>query len=867
MERQAIPCGILVAVKRHPLLVASCLLAALPGCRQKAVQTDLTLVVRGPGHPRPRCVRGTSRERQPSAAGPRIRGARVTLEPGGLSGKTDRRGQVTFKGVRVGAYTLKVRGKGHAPLTRKLHLTRLPSQPNRPGVPTPRKELTITAGATAVRTVRLLPCIGIAGRRALVGYGARVTLQARSRCDGWTGVRYRWSQVRDPGTPDVTAGVALDQDTLTFTTAPLARHRAIPREPQQLSLSPDEAGQYVIRLEARASAGVSVERVLVTAASVSGPVPAVPPYGAYYFVGREEGPWQWHMEHLDERTRRVKPGCPRGWRCDLIKGDARVVGLRLAPPGARHRSLLVNQRIFVKNKHSDMAFGLYVATWNSTPRTCGVAECHPEFQQAWAATPHATTWRRLLDGELAAGRDDVGESCAACHALGYEPNRLRNWGYNHVARTSRVDFPPKREAGTYAKLPQNLQEVSNVYCLACHGPARLEVPGLSQRGKHLAGVCATCHDRKPEQDLVAQWRTSRMARSADQIENAVRAYERCAGCHTARGFYDSRFAPGKGPKGRGTALLGQFGDPTAPVTCQACHSPMHRLNDAQVWLHGTVKTRGGLSVPDVGPAAVCMPCHNTQHDVTRPETLKKRLAPHAGHADLGYGRAGYPMGGGALSGSTCFSAKRGCVHCHMDPGPGPKDPDHRKVGSHTFRMVSAGKRENLRPCKACHPGLDSLSPPARGDYDGDGRAEDVRAEVDGLLALLQTRLRRAIAAAGLSSPKRCGAGARRGAWIGDSPVTGQIVVLDRRGRDLGDCNGDGKLTPPEKPFVLPDRAVKLHKAAYNYLLVEGDGSRGLHNYPFTVKLLQRTVAALGSAPGWAAFAPREKGGPPRNKAP
>ena len=55
------------------------------------------------------------------------------------------------------------------------------------------------------------------------------------------------------------------------------------------------------------------------------------------------------------------------------------------------------------------------------------------------------------------------------------------------------------------------------------------------------------------------------------------------------------------------------------------------------------------------------------------------------------------------------------------------------------------------------------------------------------------------------------------------------------------------------PFTFPLADLELHKAAYNYLVLAKDRSGGVHNAPYAVKLLQRSIAALRGGknlPSW-----------------
>jgi len=790
------------------------------GCMEPEPRGKLELWVLGPAYPRARCARGDASLGRLYPRGEPVSGARVTLEPGGFSGSTDTHGKLALTDMPEGSYIVHVSA---------------PSHDQAPG-----QAVEVASGKTSTSTLRLTPCISAGKDRLRVGFGASISLGAVNNCGAaWDQVTYSWSQVEGP---DVRASVVAGWTgkTLSFTTASINKVRKLPDEPRVLSFSPDEAGEYVFRVMGRRKDGkVSRAHVMVTSTDVTGGLNSVPPGNVYYFAGHKKGPWKWKITTW-----------PQGWIRTLEGADTRTPSVRPLPS----EPLTAQKDIVIENEHSGLQFKLVVGYWNQVNRDCGRYECHPPLQKSWEKTRHAKTWQKLLDGELKSSRAEPAESCAACHSLGHDPS-VDNWGYDDVARQAKTAFPDTPRKGNYRKLPMAVKEVSNVYCLACHGPARVDPPVAEQPGRFGVGVCARCHDRKPEQDLVAQWRLSKMSRTITGDVNGAEARPECIRCHTSQGFYYKNFALGRPPNSR-VAIIACC-ENMEPITCQTCHSPMYATNKAQVFRYGDVTTDSGLKLTKVGSGALCSTCHNTEHDVAAAASLSDRLAPHSPQADLSYGRAGYSLpapGHPALTGVACSkNAGEGCVTCHMDSGPAAGKPGHRGVGLHTFRMTSTGGLPNLRPCQACHGAkAQSFDFTAQGDHDGDGSVEGVRAEVDGLMALLQKRLRLAIAARGY---KGCDSNKSAGRWI-KAGYRNKVVVTNEQGNDLGDCDGNGVVERTEVAFTFPDADVLLHKAAYNYLVVQKDGSRGLHNLPYTVKLLQRTVYALSGGknlPGWELY--------------
>jgi hypothetical protein len=791
-------------------------LPLLGGCLEARPRATLEIEVRGSVYPRPRCVKGVASLGQVHPAGDPIPGAQVRLDPGELRGATDGEGRLVLE-LPEENYTLQLAAPGYAAR---------------------QEAVPLRAGKTKRLTFNLLPCVSSGEDKLRVGFGKQVVLSAQSRCGGaWLDAAITWTQLEGPDIRDSVGSWSSPQ--LTFTTRSIEEVRSLPDEPQLLSFSHDEAGEYVFQLTARGPDGaIAKDYTLVTSTNVAGGVTSVPPFDVYTFAGEKQGPWQWQVVQW-----------PAGWPLTLEGATTRTPSVRPYPPGP----LTLQQTLTIRNARTGLTFSLSVGDWNQVNRDCGRADCHPPLQRGWESTRHSFTWRKLIDGELVSARGEPAESCATCHALGYDRS-VTNGGYDDMADTTSARFPSILKAGNYDALGSAVKEVSNVYCLACHGPARVDPPVAEQPGRFAAGVCARCHDRKPEQDLVAQWRTSRMARTVKSDLNGPESREECTRCHTAQGSYYANFALGRPPSR--DVLVMACCEVLAPITCQACHSPMYATNKAQVFRYGAVSTPSGLKLENVGSGALCAVCHNTEHDIAALRSRDERLAPHSPQADLSYGRAGFDLpaaGLPPLSGVACArTAGEGCVTCHMDKGPLPGEPGYRLVGDHTFRMTSSENVPNVRPCQACHPDRQSFNPRARADYDGDARVRGVREEFDGLMELLRARLAAAIVERGYTG---CGPTPRRGRWFAVG-YRQKIVVTDELGVDLGDCDGNGVVEREEQPHLFPADDVLLHMAAYNYLLVVKDGSFGLHNYPYVIKLLQRTVFALSGGknlPAWELY--------------
>ncbi|PIE18693.1 MAG: hypothetical protein CSA65_04255 [Proteobacteria bacterium] len=801
------------------------------GCGDQAVEA-LAIEVRGPAYPRPRCGKGPASLGKLDLRGPAVAKARIKLL-GGSKGAaretmTDAKGAATLDGLPRGGLRLLVYAPGY----------RIE----------PRHRVTYRGGAQRT-LITLQPCLSLGRPRLAVGFDRVLKLRPKNLCGkAWRPdqiVRRRWRLIEGP--PVSKASIKRwDGPTLSLRTPKLTQLRRLPTTPQILSFSPEQAGQLVLELEAENKRGeVSRSHLLVTTTSVANGMTSVAPFATYVFAGNPKGPWQWKLTRV-----------PKGWRVNLRGASSRTPSVTPHPPSAIDQPQVVE----LENKHSGLRFSIVLGNWNTVRRDCGRSECHRSLEDAWRATPHAQAWRRLLDGELKLARGPASAGCAGCHATGYNPF-VDDGGYDEVARLHGVSMPATRMKGVYAKLPAAVKDVSNVYCLACHGPGRLDPPIAEQPGLFGVGVCARCHDRLPEHPLVAQWRTSKHAKTVTNEVNGPERRKACARCHSAQGFVYGNFSLAR-PHSSKTAMLNCC-ETVQPVTCQACHDPMRATPRKQVRRFGPIATPSGAKHELGGSGAICSMCHHADVDIASAEHLAARLAPHAPQTDLMLGRAGYelPPNSAAitlppLGGQGCVKETRDtCVTCHMHDGPIAAMRGHHSLGGHSFAMATkaggtaktAGKRiEHIAACRSCHPKQESFDDPAKGDYDGDGQVEGAQQEIDGLLGLVEAALRRAITTAAY---KGCDGANGPGVWIARGGGGAKLVLIDADGNDLGDCDRNGAIERRERAFTFPATAegTRFHKAAYNWLAVKRDGSRGLHNYGYTVKLLQRTLAALPGA--------------------
>jgi hypothetical protein len=144
-----------------------------------------------------------------------------------------------------------------------------------------------------------------------------------------------------------------------------------------------------------------------------------------------------------------------------------------------------------------------------------------------------------------------------------------------------------------------------------------------------------------------------------------------------------------------------------------------------------------------------------------------------------------------------------CVTCHMASGPDTGHASWNKVGEHTFAMHDGQNNyDNVEGCLGCHPGVtgfDDFEAPE--DYDGDNQVETWQLEVEGCIR----NLRIALPPVGIDS------------------VSWQLIAADSFN-------------------------VNLRKAYWNYQMIDGDGSRGMHNPFYVIQVLLASKSLIGVEP-------------------
>jgi hypothetical protein len=452
------------------------------------------------------------------------------------------------------------------------------------------------------------------------------------------------------------------------------------------------------------------------------------------------------------------------------------------------------------------------------------AQCHPGQTKEWAETGHGVIFQREVNGGADPKTSHYGEQCIRCHTTGYSPG-VKNGGFADVQAQTSWQFPALTDIqtgqGQWEAVPAALQNMGNIQCEDCHGPAKDHVVNGAKMAVSLdEGVCNVCHagggHHVKGQELANAGHSDKMAQAWTYPVGPSR--QDCVRCHSGAGYISFL----KNPTEKAS-----WDNSMQTASCAVCHDPHSDANKFQLRITGKPVEAVGIT-KDFALSATCVECHNAR---TTAADAAKANFPH-------YSAAGEMLsdGGGVTYGQTVPNSPHGmivgvapvknpdpaaagsflfggvapgpCVTCHMTPIPADaNDPTHYTVGEHSFNTVSPdGMFQYTAACQTCHQGIKDFNLQAKADYDGNGKVETVQQEVSGLLNVLQGALKDS----------------------GVTPVQGH-PYFDRSN--------------------LAYWSDSQKNAVYNYLFVRGvEGTDGkasaIHNFKRSVALLQLSYKDL-----------------------
>ena len=529
----------------------------------------------------------------------------------------------------------------------------------------------------------------------------------------------------------------------------------------------------------------------------------------------------------------------------------------------------------------------------------------PDMFTPWLGTQHATMFTRGINGEVSDhysgacfGCHTVGNDPGVA-ANGFDDAaQAANWSMPTMGATNWDRLVAA--APQVAKLA-NIQceschgpQDSTAHTRTWDANQQSQ-PFSSPRISYASENCATCHGAGAHH-IYSEWTTlgdggmghaSRFGTTHGVGATGLNA--NCGRCHTAQGYTLYADLLGKGKVALNSvpaATLALVTPANAqPVTCVACHDPHDATNPNQLRFYGdTPNLPSGFAGHGLGKGALCLTCHNSRNGAQTGSDALTYLhedgepynggnptgysAPHqADQGDVFTGHNAYFLGASMPMTSRHAAIEDTCVGCHMTLQPkGYLSHGAPARSGHLFRIDDADKQAL---CANCHGSA----------VNGEG----IQAQVESQLGALAAAMGNAVKTKINGLP---GFLVRVRAWDEAtdfySSTSASNVVLDLAANPVTSVGVEeihGQIgfvlhfaTPITVPFVdaagnpAPSKSLtsfgvqmgaikdnqatpaalyglsgNLVRAGWNYFLVEGDQSKGLHNPSFVNAVLNTTL--------------------------
>jgi hypothetical protein len=451
--------------------------------------------------------------------------------------------------------------------------------------------------------------------------------------------------------------------------------------------------------------------------------------------------------------------------------------------------------------------------------------------------------------------------CGPCHSVGYNIAATNN-GFDEAVAATGWTFT-HGDPNNWTDMLANFSaaaKLANIQCENCHGPQD-KVPGTfsdahttspsavnfnGSRTSLSADVCGACHGEPLRHARFQQWEDSAHGNFAAAIPRATSTS--CAGCHTAQGFmvYLAQLQAGNPLR---TIQSGTSTVATAmPQTCSVCHDPhaqgttSGKPNTATVRVEdNTPKLPGGFVATGVGRGAICIVCHNTRNGAGSGAfandtflhmdgdpvfgSLTSYGAPHqAAQGDVLMGYNAYFVGSVSPTSSQYRSPHSlitgACVNCHMEQTPPPALLSYNLAGTnHSFKP-------SITICSNCHSVNQSLGPMLQAKVKS--TLEVLEASIEAKIVSRSTDTRVLVSA---TLTESSGQPAVIGVFSSPTTTTITVQLNNLLGVRISDLGTDA-----------------LAKAVWNFMLIEGDASEGVHNPDFTLAVLGAAQKAVDDIP-------------------
>ncbi len=483
--------------------------------------------------------------------------------------------------------------------------------------------------------------------------------------------------------------------------------------------------------------------------------------------------------------------------------------------------------------------------------TCHNGTMAPDKFADWKRSGHAEIITQNIDDP--SGHWSLG--CASCHSVGYDTAADNN-GFDEMIAEEGWEAP-HGAVGNWDKMLADYPataRLANIQCENCHGPQ--DSAAHMQEAMRInisSDVCGACHGEPPRHGRFQQWEESKHANYDLAIERADNAS--CGRCHVGQGFLAWLPQLEAGNPGNIEAEITWTAEDVHPVTCAVCHDSHDpgkssgEPNTATTRIDGdTSMLPAGFKAIGVGRGAICMTCHNSRNSERNDAAMAVQddRVPHtASQADVLMGENAYFVEVGNRSPHSLIEDT--CTTCHMVLSPPPAAFSRQGAGTnHSFEA-------SMDICTSCH-----------GAYDGGTINEAVHGGLQELQSAIEGAILAEIAAqtdagnmlvlvkmgpdesdveiTAASAVTEVHFTETHGRQAMDLTVDGITYEHIRMGRDTLVKNAGGN----ELGTFLEasESAQSIAKAGWNFFLIEGDGSEGVHNASFTFQVINASLDAL-----------------------
>jgi hypothetical protein len=450
---------------------------------------------------------------------------------------------------------------------------------------------------------------------------------------------------------------------------------------------------------------------------------------------------------------------------------------------------------------------------------------YPYVYDKWLNTGHANIFREAMDGTLS---NHYSPSCISCHTTGYDPDANNN-GFDDR------DFvypsgPDSLGPNTWDHLLQTspmAMQLANIQCESCHGPGSQHVNNPYDTKPQMVTLdvknCAWCHDSGTHHAFPDQWKYS--GYDGSEVKgygfeggHARGAYvlsadrDGCSPCHSGSGYVEW-IKEGRPVTSVGLPAATTIRPPAINITCAVCHDPHDATNIHQLRAINTqLADSTQVTFAVYGTGAQCMDCHRARVNAVDYTSVVKgnaHFGPHHGpQADMLLGKNAPDFGIELPTSPHGVAGGNSCNDCHMAGALADAQGNINHVGGHSWNMSDESGKDFVEACASCHGDIGTSFADKKyyingnADLDGNGVAEGLQIEVEGLMAKLS-------------------------AVLPHDPNDPTTVLINTPNYE------NMELTP------------QIMKAGYAYMWIEEDRSLGVHNPAFTVSLLKASLNLMG----------------------